>query len=227
MTTVSAFISARTRMQKRNATLSKIVPEVFAMKVNQLLALFLLVIMAPLMLAIMIMIWFADGGPVIFAHHRVGRDGKLFRCFKFRSMRNGADRLLAELLRTDLAARNEWEKEQKLTNDPRITPIGKFLRNTSLDELPQLVNVLKGQMFLVGPRPVTMPELSRYGANRWHYISVRPGMTGLWQVSGRNNTSYEERVALDRQYVERRSAFFDAYILLRTIKVVFLRDGAR
>ena len=227
MTTVSAFISARTRMQKRNATLSKIVLEAFALKVNQLLALFLLVIMAPLMLAIMILIWFADGGPVIFAHHRVGRDGKIFRCFKFRSMRNNADRILAELLLNDRAARNEWEREQKLTTDPRITPIGKLLRNTSLDELPQLVNVLKGQMYLVGPRPVTMQELSKYGSNRWHYISVRPGMTGLWQVSGRNNTTYEERVALDRQYVERRSAFFDAYILFKTIKVVFLRNGAR
>ena len=214
-------------MQKRNATLSKIVLEAFALKVNQLLALFLLVIMAPLMLAIMILIWFADGGPVIFAHHRVGRDGKIFRCFKFRSMRNNADRILTELLLNDRAARNEWKREQKLTTDPRITPIGKLLRNTSLDELLQLVNVLKGQMYLVGPRPVTMQELSKYGSNRWHYISVSPGMTGLWQVSGRNNTTYEERVALDRQYVERRSAFFDAYILFKTIKVVFLRNGAR
>src|SRR6185295_4779311 len=115
----------------------------------------------------------------------------------------------------------------KLTDDPRITPIGHFLRRSSLDELPQLINVLRGEMSLVGPRPITVAELTRYGKVRWHYLSVRPGITGLWQVSGRNNTSYEERVALDQRYVEQRGLVMDMAILVKTVRVVLLREGAR
>ena len=135
--------------------------------------------------------------------------------------------ILAELLRTDPAAKAEWDRDQKLTNDPRITPVGAFLRKTSLDELPQLFNVLKGEMRLVGPRPITLGELDRYGEARWHYLNAMPGMTGLWQVSGRSDTTYEERVELDRDYVEQRSLWSDAVILVKTIAVVLGKGGAR
>jgi lipopolysaccharide/colanic/teichoic acid biosynthesis glycosyltransferase len=134
--------------------------------------------------------------------------------------------VLADILRSDPEARAEWAREQKLANDPRITRVGRFLRQSSLDELPQLLNVLRGEMNLVGPRPITVAELARYGRDRWHYLSVRPGITGLWQVSGRNNTTYDERVALDRHYVQRRSLWLDVGILLKTFRVVVLREGA-
>ena len=164
---------------------------------------------------------------MLFAHYRVGHDGKLFRCMKFRSMLRNSDQLLADLLHDDPQVRAEWDRDQKLANDPRVTAVGHFLRRTSLDELPQLLNVLRGEMSLVGPRPITLAELTRYGRVRWHYLSVRPGITGLWQVSGRNNTTYEERVALDRRYVEQRSVWLDLSILLKTVRVVVLREGAR
>ena len=198
-----------------------------ALLVNQTIALALLMLFAPVIVLIALLIWQYDGAPLLFSHYRVGKDGKLFRCLKFRSMRVDADKVLADLLRNDPMVRAEWKRDQKLLNDPRITPIGKFLRNTSLDELPQLLNVLRGEMHLVGPRPITLGELCRYGNIRWHYMSVPPGLTGLWQVSGRNNTSYAERVAFDRQYVESRSALVDAAILCKTVRVVLLREGAR
>ena len=204
-----------------------VVADALALRLNQLLALLILVLLAPVMGVVAFLIWRRDGAPVLFAHYRVGHDGKLFRCMKFRTMYRDAERMLSELLAKDPAARAEWQREQKLLRDPRVTPIGHFLRRTSLDELPQLFNVLRGEMSLVGPRPITVSELTRYGRVRWHYLSVRPGMTGLWQVSGRNNTSYDERVALDRRYVEERSVWMNLQILLKTVKVVVARDGAR
>lgn len=204
-----------------------VVADALALRLNQLLALSILVLLAPVMGVVAFLIWRRDGAPVLFAHYRVGHDGKLFRCMKFRTMYRDAERMLSELLAKDPAARAEWQREQKLLRDPRVTPIGHFLRRTSLDELPQLFNVLRGEMSLVGPRPITVSELTRYGRVRWHYLSVRPGMTGLWQVSGRNNTSYDERVALDRRYVEERSVWMNLQILLKTVKVVVARDGAR
>jgi len=204
-----------------------VVADELALRLNQLLALSILVLLAPVMGVVAFLIWRRDGAPVLFAHYRVGHDGKLFRCMKFRTMYRDAERMLSELLAKDPAARAEWQREQKLLRDPRVTPIGNFLRRTSLDELPQLFNVLRGEMSLVGPRPITVGELTRYGRVRWHYLSVRPGMTGLWQVSGRNNTSYDERVALDRRYVEERSVWMNLHILLKTVKVVVARDGAR
>lgn len=193
---------------------------------NQLVGLALLLLFSPLMLSIALLIWRRDGAPIFFGHYRVGASGKLFRCLKFRSMYINSEQMLNDLLRTDPRARIEWERDQKLSVDPRITPIGHFLRRTSLDELPQLINVVRGEMALVGPRPITVPELSRYGQVRWHYLSVLPGMTGLWQVSGRNNTSYEERVELDRHYVENRNVWLDLSILAKTARVVVLREGA-
>ena len=145
---------------------------------------------------------------------------------KFRTMRQRSDVLLAELLARDPQARAEWERDRKLRDDPRVSPIGRMLRKTSLDELPQLFNVLLGQMHLVGPRPVVVQEVPRYGAHKGHYLSVKPGMTGLWQVSGRNNTSYAERVQFDAHYVETRSAWTDLAILARTAKVLVTREGA-
>lgn len=169
----------------------------------------------------------ADGGPAMFSHARVGRGGALFGCLKFRSMVPDAEAKLAHVLATDAAAREEWAATRKLKNDPRVTPIGRFLRATSLDELPQLINVLKGEMSLVGPRPVQASELATYyGAAAEHYQLVRPGITGPWQVSGRNETSYDRRVALDVAYATQPSFLEDLRILLRTPGAVLLRRGA-
>jgi exopolysaccharide production protein ExoY len=201
--------------------------DMLVQRLNQLAALLLLILLSPLMAVVSFLIWQRDGAPVLFAHYRVGYDGKLFRCLKFRTMLRDSERLLSDLLQNDAVARAEWARDQKLSDDPRITAVGRFLRRTSLDELPQLLNVLRGDMSLVGPRPITVAELTRYGKVRWHYLSVRPGITGLWQVSGRNNTSYDERVALDRRYVEQRSFRLDLGILLKTVRVVVARDGAR
>jgi exopolysaccharide production protein ExoY len=185
-----------------------------------------LVLLSPFFLIVALMVR-ADGGPAFFAHQRVGRGGKLFGCLKFRSMVIDSQARLEALLASDPAARAEWEATRKLKNDPRITRIGRFLRSTSLDELPQLINVLRGEMSLVGPRPVQVAEIDRYyGASAAHYMAVRPGITGLWQVSGRSETSYESRVALDVSYVSRPSMLTDLSILLRTPVAVLSRRGA-
>lgn len=201
--------------------------ERFRPAVEQCLAMLLLMLFAPVMVFISALIWWCDGTPVCFGHYRVGRGGQLFRCLKFRTMAKDAERRLAELLARDPNARAEWDRDQKLVNDPRITSIGRFLRRTSLDELPQFINIVRGEMSLVGPRPITVCELDRYGSARWHYLSVTPGLTGLWQVSGRNELSYQERVDLDRYYVENRSLGLDFVILMRTVRVVLRKAGAR
>lgn len=193
---------------------------------NRLVAAVLLLLGAPLLAFIAWRIWREDGAPILYSHWRVGQHGKLFRCHKFRSMLRNSDEVLGHLLATDPAARAEWARDRKLRNDPRVTPIGAILRKTSLDELPQLLNVLCGEMALVGPRPITIAELRRYGRAKPHYLAVKPGMTGLWQVSGRNNTTYDQRVQLDRRYVESRSAWLDTWILFKTVHVVLTRDGA-
>lgn len=181
-------------------------------------------LLAPFMLSVALLVRL-QGPQVIFGHERVGRGGKTFRCFKFRSMVPDAERRLEEYLARNDAARDEWEQNHKLDNDPRITRIGRFIRKTSLDELPQLWNVLRGEMSLVGPRPVTRAEMVRYGDAAAAYYATRPGITGLWQVSGRNDISYEERVRLDCDYVSALSLSRDMSILLRTVKVVFAPTG--
>ena len=186
----------------------------------------LLLVLSPLMLAIAWRIWREDGAPVLFAHWRVGQKGRLFRCLKFRSMVRRADLVLAEVLEEDPLAQEEWARDHKLRNDPRVLRIGQFLRQTSLDELPQLFNVLRGEMHLVGPRPVVVQEIPRYGEHKRLYFAVKPGMTGLWQVSGRNNLTYAQRVALDARYVETRTLWMDLRILARTVSVLVTRDGA-
>lgn len=185
----------------------------------------LLLVLAPFMLVIA---WRVrrSGAAAFYGHTRVGQGGVLFNCLKFRSMRPDADRVLQELLANDPAARAEWKQNFKLRNDPRITPIGHFLRRTSLDELPQLINVIRGEMSLVGPRPVVHDELQRYGDAAPLYLEAKPGITGLWQVSGRSDTSYAERVSLDAWYVRNWSLWYDIAILLKTVSVVLERRGA-
>lgn len=185
----------------------------------------LLILLSPLFLLLSFLIR-RDGGNAFYGHTRIGRNGRPFQCLKFRSMRMDADKVLQELLARDTGARAEWEKDFKLKNDPRITPVGRFLRKTSLDELPQLINVIKGEMSLVGPRPVVSAELERYGDYARLYLQVLPGITGLWQVSGRNDTSYNERVSLDAWYVQNWSIWYDIAVLFKTINVVLNQRGA-
>jgi undecaprenyl-phosphate galactose phosphotransferase len=185
----------------------------------------ILALVAPLMLLVAAKLRLIDKGPVFFAHTRIGRDGRLFRCYKFRTMVPNAREVLEELLANDPEARAEWERDFKLRNDPRITPFGRFLRRTSLDELPQLLNVIRGEMSLVGPRPVVQAELERYGEARVYYLQVRPGLTGLWQISGRNDVDYERRVSLDAWYVRNWTLWYDILILFKTLLVVPSRSN--
>jgi len=181
---------------------------------------------APLMIVIAIAIMLFDPGPIFFSQQRIGKCAKLFRCLKFRTMVVDAEARLAELLSNSPAARAEWEAEQKLRKDPRITPLGVFLRRSSLDELPQLFNVLMGDMSLVGPRPIVIDEVSRYGRYFGNYCTVRPGITGLWQVSGRSDVKYRRRVALDVSYIRSKDLFFNLKILYLTIPNVLLSRGS-
>jgi Undecaprenyl-phosphate galactose phosphotransferase WbaP len=190
------------------------------------LALLALVFLAPLMIVVAMAIYIQDGGPVVFAHKRIGRGGRHFYCLKFRSMAKDAEARLADLLANDADARAEWAKDHKLKNDPRITRLGHFLRKTSLDELPQLFNVLRGEMSLVGPRPIVDGEVEKYGHRFAHYCAVKPGITGLWQVSGRNDVSYRSRVAMDCLYAKSKSPALDAWILVATIPAVLARRGS-
>jgi lipopolysaccharide/colanic/teichoic acid biosynthesis glycosyltransferase len=184
-----------------------------------------IVIFSPLIVAIVICS-FSSGGSPIFRHRRVGRNGKSFGCLKFRTMVRNADEVLRNLLDSDRQAKEEWLRDHKLKDDPRVTLFGRFLRKTSLDEVPQFWNVLRGEMSLVGPRPVVPDELRRYGTKIPTYLSARPGITGLWQVSGRNDMDYRKRVALDVCYVRSKSVVLDTYILLKTLPVMFAKNGA-
>ncbi len=166
-----------------------------------------------------------DGGPGFFGHTRIGRGGKRFLCWKIRTMRPDAEAMLTDLLTHDPDAASEWRQNRKITNDPRITKLGAFLRKSSLDELPQIVNVLTGDMSLVGPRPVPQDELELYGIHGGCYLGLRPGVTGLWQVSGRNAVDYDDRVRLDVQYARSLSIWTDASILIRTVRCVLGRSG--
>jgi Undecaprenyl-phosphate galactose phosphotransferase WbaP len=186
----------------------------------------LLVLLLPLFAAVAVAIKLTSRGPILFGHRRVGLSGIYFKAWKFRTMLHKADAILAQYLRERPEAREEWERDQKLRNDPRVTKIGRFLRKTSMDELPQLWNVLKNEMSLVGPRPIVQAEVERYGMAFDLYTRVKGGLTGLWQVSGRNDTSYEERVRLDAIYVRNWSVWLDLFILYRTIGVVLFRSGA-
>jgi Undecaprenyl-phosphate galactose phosphotransferase WbaP len=190
------------------------------------LSLILVVILAPLFALIAAAIKLTSKGPVFYGHLRYGLQGEKFRALKFRTMVVDADRILADYLVSHAEYTPEWQRNHKLKSDPRITRVGKWLRRASLDELPQLINVLRGQMSLVGPRPIVKDEIQKYGRGYGLYTRVIPGITGLWQVSGRNNTTYEERVAYDEHYVHNWSVWLDLYILVRTIKTVVTAEGA-
>lgn len=184
-----------------------------------------LVMLAPVMATIALGVRLHDGGPIFYGHARVGRGGRMFKCLKFRSMAKDSQALLDRHLAANPAAAAEWRRTFKLRDDPRITPIGKFIRKTSLDELPQLLNILRGEMSVVGPRPVVSDELDRYRLARIHYLRARPGLTGLWQVSGRNETSYEERIHFDKRYVLEWSLIGDIAIVLKTVPALLLARG--
>jgi lipopolysaccharide/colanic/teichoic acid biosynthesis glycosyltransferase len=175
---------------------------------------------SPLYLALALMVKLTSRGPVFYVQQRVGRDYRSFGCIKFRTMRRDADRILSRLLEESPDLQEEFRNDFKLRNDPRITRLGRFLRRSSLDELPQFLNVLRGEMSVVGPRPIVRQELPRYGERMDEVLAVRPGLTGLWQVSGRNNLSYRQRVLLDLRYARHRSLRMDLLIILRTIRVI-------
>ncbi|MEP0522194.1 MAG: sugar transferase [Hyphomicrobiales bacterium] len=186
-----------------------------------------IIVLSPLLLMLTVLIKFSDGGSVFYGHRRIGFGGEVFKCWKFRTMVEKGDAVLAEYLSKNPEARLAWEEEQKLENDPRVTPIGHVLRKLSLDELPQLFNILVGDMSLVGPRPVVNDELKRYGRALHCYLASRPGLTGLWQVSGRSDVSYQSRVAFDQRYVETWSVPSDIVIIFKTIPAVLMQKGSR
>jgi exopolysaccharide production protein ExoY len=193
---------------------------------QRIVAFLILVILLPVMVVIALLVVLEDGGPILFTHRRIGQHGKAFGCLKFRTMGVDAQERLTALLSRSVAARAEWAREQKLHDDPRVTWTGRLLRKTSLDELPQLINVLRGEMNLVGPRPIVESEIPRYRSRFRNYCAVKPGITGLWQISGRNDVSYNTRVALDTLYSHRRAPGLDLWILLLTVPAVLLRRGS-
>lgn len=184
-----------------------------------------LLLLSPVMLVIAVLIKL-DGGSALFGHKRIGREGKIFPCLKFRTMVMGGDEILKQHLQKNPEAAAEWKATQKLQNDPRITRLGRLLRSSSIDELPQLINVLKGDMSLVGPRPIVRDEIAHYNRDIAYYYRVRPGVTGLWQVSGRNDVSYAQRVQMDSWYVRNWSLWNDIAILCKTFPAVLKRSGA-
>jgi exopolysaccharide production protein ExoY len=185
-----------------------------------------LIVFGPLMCLIALAISVTSGGPMLYRQRRIGIGGREFVCFKFRTMHRDADQLLDSLLMRCARSRSEWERDQKLRRDPRVILIGRTLRRTSLDELPQLFNVLRGDMSIVGPRPIVIGEAHRYGRHLRSYTAVRPGITGLWQVSGRNSTTYRRRVACDVIYARKQSIKANIAIMARTIPVIFTGRGA-
>ena len=208
-----------------NTKLNRALPRASKRVFDILFSIFCLIVFAPVFFILYLLVT-RDGGSAFYGHQRIGRDGKKFKCLKFRSMTINSQELLKKLLDEDPDIRLEWETTFKLKNDPRVTKIGNFLRKTSLDELPQLINILKGEMSTVGPRPVTADELPMYDQFLSYYLASRPGLTGLWQVSGRNDVDYDTRVQMDTAYVKNWSFFQDIIIILKTIIVVLKKDGA-
>lgn len=213
------MLSIRNNLARRRNRLAKRVFDLIATIGGGLLIL-------PILLVLALLVGLDNKGRIIFAHRRVGQNGRLFPCYKFQSMVPDAQDRLEEYLAKNPGARKEWEESFKLTNDPRVTKLGAFLRKTSLDELPQLWNVLMGDMSLVGPRPIVTQEIDRYGDYIREYYMVPPGITGMWQVNGRSDTTYEERVAMDTWYVRNWSVWIDLVYLFKTIKTVFTGKGA-
>lgn len=224
-TDMSFIFSHEVMIFRVQQNLAKLSSRVLKRLFDILGSLFIIVILSPIIIYISQKVR-KDGGPAIYGHERIGKNGKPFKCLKFRSMVINSKEVLEELLLNNSDAKEEWEATFKLKNDPRITKIGAFLRRTSLDELPQLFNVLKGEMSLVGPRPIITAELARYNEEVDYYLLSKPGMTGLWQVSGRSDVDYETRVYLDAWYVKNWSMWNDIAILFKTVTVVLKKDGA-
>ncbi|MGO4833736.1 sugar transferase [Rhizobiaceae sp. 2RAB30] len=185
-----------------------------------------LIVLSPLFVLLALLVKLSDGGSIFYGHRRIGRGGRIFRCLKFRTMVPNGDKVLAAHFATNPESREEWEATRKLKNDPRVTRVGQVLRKLSLDELPQMLNILQGDMSIVGPRPVVKDELDIYGSCAVFYLKSRPGLTGLWQISGRNDVSYDSRVALDRHYVENWSFSADLLIIMKTIPAVCSSRGS-
>jgi Undecaprenyl-phosphate galactose phosphotransferase WbaP len=184
------------------------------------------ILILPFLLIIALLIKITSPGPVLYKHKRLGLNGKPFYTYKFRTMKKNAEQLLEELLKSDPAIREEWEKNHKLKNDPRVTAVGKILRHFSLDEFPQLINIIKGEMSLVGPRPIVDDEIEKYGDDFDRIFSIKPGLTGLWQVSGRSDTNYSERISYDTYYLQSWSAWLDLWIILKTFGSIIIGRGA-
>lgn len=185
-----------------------------------------ILLLSPLLLMLAMLVKLSDGGRVFYGHGRIGRNGNVFQCLKFRTMVENGDEVLAAHFARNPRSREEWLATRKLQNDPRVTRVGAVLRKLSLDELPQMFNILRGDMSIVGPRPVVKDELELYGPAADYYLKSRPGLTGLWQVSGRNDVSYGTRVAFDRHYVENWSFIFDLKIIVKTVPAVFSSRGS-
>jgi exopolysaccharide production protein ExoY len=185
-----------------------------------------ILMLAPLMIGVAVLVRLTSPGPILYGHTRIGFGGKSFRCWKFRTMVTHGDIVLANHLRDNPDARAEWQATQKLRQDPRVTRLGNILRKLSVDELPQLFNILSGEMSIVGPRPIVTDEVRRYGPSLGHYLRARPGLTGLWQVSGRSDLGYRKRVLMDRCYASRWSLLADIGIILRTIPAVLRSSGS-
>lgn len=199
----------------------------FIKRLLDLIMCFILAIFViPVSIVIAVIIKATSKGTVFYGHERVGKNGKTIKCWKFRSMFSNSQEMLEQILATDPVRREEWEKDRKFVDDPRVTPFGKFLRKTSLDELPQLWNIFIGEMSFIGPRPVTKSELIKYGNDADYVLSVTPGLSGMWQISGRSDTGYEERVQLDSFYIQNWSTWLDLWILIKTFWVVINGKGA-
>lgn len=186
----------------------------------------ILIVTLPFLVCLAVVLYVTDPGPLFFVHKRVGKRGRAFGCIKFRTMKVNGDEILREHLAISHVARREWAETRKLRNDPRVTRIGILVRKLSLDEFPQLINVLRGEMSIVGPRPIVDSEVARYGRYFEHYCSIRPGLTGLWQISGRSDTTYNERVRLDVQYVASKSLLLDTWLVVKTVPAVLFARGS-
>lgn len=191
--------------------------------IDVILSIIGLIVLLPVFLILAIAIKLDSKGPIFFTHKRVGKNGKLFKMYKFRTMHENAEEMIKNFTEEQM---KEWKENYKLTNDPRITKVGKILRKTSLDELPQILNILRGELSIIGPRPVIGEELEKYGENKEKFLSVMPGLTGYWAANGRSDTSYEERMKMELYYVENISFKLDVKIFFKTIISVIKREGA-
>jgi exopolysaccharide production protein ExoY len=213
------------RLRSGSSRLSPVQDAILTRTMDICVAAAAIAVLLPVLLLIVLALKITSPGPVLFPHRRIGKGGRVFPCYKFRSMVVDSSQVLDRHLAECPDAREEWARDQKLRNDPRITPIGRLLRRSSLDEVPQIFNVLLGQMSLVGPRPIVEGEMIRYRQYIGDYMAVKPGITGLWQISGRNNTTYRRRVALDTAYARSRHIGLDLAIMARTIPTVLSGAG--